>query len=161
MKKKGSLSLSVNAIVILILAITMLGLGLGFIRGMFGKASSQFEQQVSLEPAPTVPSATDPITLSREMVITRGGETPVIKVAVFNPTSAPLPAVELQLTCIGFSANGKSNTRAIKVSEYQEFSMLITVPASVAGTHLCEISGKGTTLPATIPKEDITIKVTQ
>ena len=45
--KKGAMSLSVTAIVVLIMAIVMLGLGLGFIRGMFGKVSVQFEEQVA------------------------------------------------------------------------------------------------------------------
>lgn len=41
--KKADLSLSINAIVVLILAITMLGLGLGFMKKMFSKTTSQFE----------------------------------------------------------------------------------------------------------------------
>ncbi|MBU1704322.1 MAG: hypothetical protein KJ922_03080 [Nanoarchaeota archaeon] len=85
--KKGSLSLSVNAIVILILAITMLGLGLGFIKGMFGKVSQQVEEQIGQEAAPPQPSGSDPITFSREKVITKAGETQVIKVGAYNPTN--------------------------------------------------------------------------
>ena len=55
MDKKGALELSINAIVILIIAITMLGLGLGFVRGMFGKASGQFEELTGAEvPVDTV-----------------------------------------------------------------------------------------------------------
>lgn len=42
--KNASLNLSINAIVILILAITMLGLGLGFMRNIFGSATSEFEK---------------------------------------------------------------------------------------------------------------------
>jgi hypothetical protein len=42
-RKKGSLNLSINAIVVLILAITMLGLGLGFMRNMFKKTTSSFD----------------------------------------------------------------------------------------------------------------------
>jgi hypothetical protein len=86
--KKGSLSLSVNAIVILILAITMLGLGLGFIKGMFGKVSQQVEEQISQEPAPSAASGSEPITLSRQKLITKPGETQVLKVGAYNPTSA-------------------------------------------------------------------------
>lgn len=86
MSKKGAMELSVTAIVILILAIVMLGLGLGFIRGMFGKVATQFEQQIATEPEPPAASGSEPITLSRESIITRAGEPEVLKVDVYNPS---------------------------------------------------------------------------
>jgi hypothetical protein len=82
--KKGAFSLSVNAIVILILAIVMLGLGVTFIRNMFTKAAGQIEEMVSAEPEPQAPYRSDPITVSREHIITTSGETEVIKVSVYN-----------------------------------------------------------------------------
>lgn len=85
--KKAAIELSVTAIVILILAIVILGLGLGFIRGMFGKVSTQFEQQIATEPEPPTVSAAEPLTLSRESIITNAGSTEVLKVAIYNPTS--------------------------------------------------------------------------
>lgn len=85
--KKAAIELSVTAIVILILAIVILGLGLGFIRGMFGKVATQFEQQIAAEPEPPTTSGSDPLTLSRETIITNSGNTEVLKVAIYNPTS--------------------------------------------------------------------------
>ena len=64
--KKAALELSVTAIVVLILAIVMLGLGLGFVRGMFGKVSTSFNEQIAMEPEAPKPSGSRPITLSRE-----------------------------------------------------------------------------------------------
>lgn len=85
--QKAAIELSVTAIVILILAIVILGLGLGFIRGMFGKVSTQFEQQIATEPEPPTVSTAEHLTLSRESIITNAGSTEVLKVAVYNPTS--------------------------------------------------------------------------
>ena len=99
MRRKGSLSLSVNAIIILILAIVMLGLGLGFIRGMFGKVSTQIEEQISAEPEPSIPTGFNPITLSRESVITRAGEKEIIKVSLFNPSSGDWSSAKPEATC--------------------------------------------------------------
>ncbi len=42
--KKASLNMSISTIVVLILAMTMLGFGLMFIKGIFSKAGSQFNQ---------------------------------------------------------------------------------------------------------------------
>ena len=82
--KKAALSLSVNAIVILILAIIMLGLGVTFIKNMFGKTSAQFEELISAENDPPAAFHGEPITLSREHIITTSGDTEVLKVSVFN-----------------------------------------------------------------------------
>ena len=88
MKKRAAIELSVTAIVVLILAIVILGLGLGFIRGMFGKVSTTFEQQVATEPEPPKGSPVEPITLSRESIITGAGQTEVLKVGIYNPTDS-------------------------------------------------------------------------
>lgn len=87
MNKKGAMELSVTAIVVLIIAIVMLGLALGFVRGMFGKVSTQFEEQISAEPDPPAPHGSEPVTLSRESLIMRAKESGVLKVGVFNPTN--------------------------------------------------------------------------
>ena len=88
--KKAALELSVNAIVILILAIVMLGLGLGFIRGMFSKVSTQFDEQITTEPEPPRATGSEPITLSRESIVTRAKDAEVLKVSIYNPTNADL-----------------------------------------------------------------------
>ena len=83
-KKKASLNMSVEAIIVIILAITILGLGLGFIRGMFGKVSTQFEEMVANEPEPPLASSSQPITLSRESIVAQPGEEVALKVGFYN-----------------------------------------------------------------------------
>jgi uncharacterized membrane protein len=162
MKKKASLSLSVNAIVVLILAIVMLGLGLGFIRGMFGKVSTQVEQQVSAEPEPPIPTASNPITLSREMVITNAGNKEVMKVSVFNPANDPW-TVKPEINCStgeeGLEIKEQTaNQRTIEQGEHVTFNLLITIPASAPNTYLCQMelspSKEGYS-------KDMTIKIVQ
>ena len=88
MHKKGAINLSVNVIVVTILAIVLLGLGLGFVKGMFGKTAMKFEEQISREPEPPNPTATNPISLSRENIKTNPEATEVVKISVLNPTSS-------------------------------------------------------------------------
>ena len=68
-QKKAAMELSVTAIVVLILAIVMLGLGLGFIRGMFSKVSTSFEEQIGAEPEAELATSSNPLTISRETII--------------------------------------------------------------------------------------------
>lgn len=157
MKKKASLSLSVNAIVILILAIVMLGLGLGFIRGMFSKVSTQVEQQVSTEPEPYTPTASNPITLSREMIITHSGDKEVMKVSAYNPTDATWTAVKPKLTCPGSPIEGindsqSANPKTVEQGKFVTFNLILTIPSSPPDTHLCQMSIKDYS-------KDMTIKV--
>ncbi len=155
MRKKGSLSLSVNAIVVLILAIVMLGLGLGFIRGMFGKVSTQVEQQVAAEPEPPIPTASNPITLSREMIITHAGNKEVIKVSTFNPTNAPWITKRPSIDCGDtLTVSSSANDKTINQGEFATFNLLLTIPAASPDTHLCKITMEGYT-------KDMTIKVVQ
>ncbi len=153
MKKKGSLSLSVNAIVVLILAIVMLGLGLGFIRGMFGKVSTQVEQQISSEREPAIPTASQPLTLSREMIITLSDQDQVVKASLFNPTNAVITAIP-SVTCSALAVTEKANERTINQGEFKTYDILLDIPVSAPTTDLCEI-----TIDAY--KKDITIKITE
>ena len=143
--KKASLSLSVNAIVVLILAITLLGLGLGFIRGMFGKVSTQVKQQISAETEPSIPSPSNTITLSREIIITHADEDEVVKVSVYNPTNGPWTAVTPEVTCsdmTGFGTDTQTaNSRNIDQGTYETFSILLDIPQNLgANTYLCQVS---------------------
>jgi len=101
MKKKGDLSLSVSAIVVLILAIVMLGLGLGFIRGMFGKVSTSFEEQIAAEPEPPAPSGAEPITLSTTNIIVRPGDAVALKAGIYNPTQNQWTNANFTISCSG------------------------------------------------------------
>ena len=160
MKKKGSLSLSVNAIVILILAIVMLGLGLGFIRGMFGKVSTQLEQQVTAEPEPATPIGSSPIALSREIMVTQAGNDEILKVSVYNPTNEVWTAAKPKISCTGLTipdSDQQVNARTINQGEFTTFAMLIQIPSSAPNSHLCNLFIDG---HADFAK-DLTIRIVQ
>lgn len=159
MKKKGSLSLSVNAIVILILAIVMLGLGLGFIRGMFGKVSTQLEQQVSAEPEPATPYGSSPISLSREIMVTRSGNDEILKVSVFNPSNEAWTNAVPKISCGTSLPNviQQVNPRTVKQGEFITFAMLLTIPSASPNAHLCNLFIEGHAEYV----QDLTIKIVQ
>ncbi len=140
--KKAALELSVTAIVVLILAIVMLGLGLGFVRGMFGKVTTTFEEQIATEPEPPKPSASDPITLSKGRVIVHPGDTAVVKVSLYNPTNAAYAAFVPATTCTGITINTiAAASRAVPVAEFRTWSMVFTVPSTqAAATALCQVT---------------------
>lgn len=159
-RKKASLSLSVNAIVILILAIVMLGLGLGFIRGMFSKVSTQVEQQVSAEPEPHIPTGSNPITLSRESIITHANDKEVIKVSTFNPTNETWYDTEPQIDC-GTTltiSDQAVNKRNVDQGKFETFNLLFTVPSQSPDTHLCQMKINANAEEQKY-KKDFTIKI--
>lgn len=158
MKKRASLSLSVNAIVVLILAIVMLGLGLGFIRGMFGKVSTQVEEQIP-EPEPPIPTASNPITLSRESIITHAGSKGMIKVSAYNPTDQPWSNVKPTIGCTttDLTINEQSaNQKNVEQGEFATFNLLFafTIESPTPNTYLCQVSMQGY-------EKDIAIKITK
>jgi hypothetical protein len=154
MKKRASLSLSVNAIVVLILAIVMLGLGLGFIRGMFGKVSADIEEQIGTEPEPPIPSHTNPITLSREAIITHSGSKEVLKVSTFNPTNEDW-STHPSITCTGMEVESPTaNTKDVAQGKFVTFNLIFGIPSSVEDTYLCVVTMEGY-------KKDLSIKVMQ
>lgn len=139
-KKKASLELSVNAIVILIIAITMLGLGLAFIKMLFGGATDKLAAIVEEEQEPNAPSAADPISLSRTVVLTSPGKDVGMKVSLYNPTNAQWADVMPVITCSNPSITITSNKKTIAQGAYATFGILIKVPSSVGETtELCEL----------------------
>ena len=156
--KRGSLSLSINAIVVLILAITMLGLGLGFIRTMFGKVSNIAEEQLAAEPDPVVPDATNPITISRDMVVMEKGTTRVIKLSVYcNQATGCSTTVPLATgSCAGFGTTATdiptivaSALSGIGYKEHTKGTLVIkTVSATPLNTGSCTVSVTGIAIPA-------------
>jgi len=86
MEKRGGFSITSNSIVIIILMTVILILGLSFIKGMFSKSTLSFEEKAIREPEPPVPTASEPIMLSREAVKTEPGGKEAIKISVYNPT---------------------------------------------------------------------------
>lgn len=156
--KKAAIELSVTAIVILILAIVMLGLGLGFIRGMFGKVTTTFEEQIAAEPEPPAPSGAEPMTLSRESIIVHAKDRGALKVAIYNPTAGTL-TMQPGLTCVGAisTITSSSNSRAIPQGESRTYAVLYTLPdAAAEGTYLCKVSATSGT---TTYDKDLTIRV--
>lgn len=158
MKKKGALELSVTAIVVLILAIVMLGLGLGFVRGMFGKVSNTFDEQIAAEPAPAQPSATDIITLSRETIIASPGAKEAIKVAVFNPTGGALtitPYSNNTVSCTALNSAASAYSKQIAGGSSAEYNLLLDIKTNT-GTTLCQVLASVGTMTYT---KDFTITV--
>jgi hypothetical protein len=140
MNKKGALALSINAIVILIIAITMLGLALGFTRGMFGKAAGQFDEMISVEPEPSTPSAANPVTLSREIVITEAGQKIALKVGYYNTGGVAGGAITVTPAAdCGIGLSG--NTFSVPDQEFRVNTILITAPATE--TYLCTVTVAG------------------
>ena len=139
--KKAAIELSVTAIVILILAIVILGLGLGFIRGMFGKVATQFEQQIAVEPEPPTTSASYPITLSRESMITNAGNSEVLKVGVYNPTSRDW-AEDTAWGCKNFTTQSECGS-TINNPQYGCYWYTSSIPYRCTGT-VTTCSGLGT-----------------
>lgn len=143
MNKKASLSLSVNAIVVLILAITMLGLGMAFIKGMFTDVQTKLEQQIGQESEPGAASAGEPITLSREHIMTTSGDTEIIKVNVFNPTNQKWTNVKTNITCIAGASPSSLATSSIdkdiEINSYEQYITKLDVSGSI-GTYLCKLN---------------------
>lgn len=166
MNKKGALELSVGAIVILILAIVMLGLGLGFIRGMFGKVSTQFEEQIAAEPEPPAPSSSDPITLSRENLIVHAGDPIALKVGIQNPSNLDWANTTVTIGCSGTAvpivSNPKFNAKALTSGDSFTATYLFVIGKVGKGTYLCQAKSQylsGTALTDTGYTKDMTIKV--
>ena len=155
-QKKAALELSVTAIVVLILAIVMLGLGLGFVRGMFGKVSTSFDEQVATEPGAPPPTASERITLSRDTIITNPGENEVLKIGFYNAGASAsfdpdtgVPGGEGgAFNCPPFGTN-QTNAKTVGEGESEEFNTLITIATGAGITpgksYLCNIAMGGYT----------------
>ncbi len=164
--KKAAIELSVTAIVILILAIVMLGLGLGFIRGMFGKVQTQFEEQIAAEPEPPEASGSEPITLSRETIVTHAKDAEVLKISFYNPSNqvASISGTTTLLLCDpGVVANPKVNAKTIGKGESGRFNYLFSIgDTATTGTNLCKISITAGSVPNDVTyTKDLIIKVTK
>lgn len=170
-QKKAAMELSVTAIVVLILAIVMLGLGLGFIRGMFSKVSTSFEEQISAEPEPTQARSSDPLTISRETIISEAGASLALKVNAYNPTQNEYLEVVPDIRCkntdgTDLAVTDTGTKRDIDVAETASYTVLVTVPDKSPGSYLCEAVLTKTPSPpgAVNPSDDflqkdITLKI--
>jgi len=133
--KKGAFELSVSALVILILAIVMLGLGIGFIRGMFGKVTTNIEEIAGSEPDPARATANYPISLSKTKAILNLGEATAIKASVYSGGAKSNQVVNI--TCSGdVTGGGSSSGKAIPERNSVIFTALIEAGATT-GSQLC------------------------
>jgi|TARA_B100001971_G_C18056538_1_gene465633 hypothetical protein len=170
-QKKAAMELSVTAIVTLILAIVMLGLGLGFIRGMFTKVSTSFEEQISAEPEAELARSSDPLTISRQTIISEAGASIALKVNAYNPTKDEYEKVVPDIRCkdtdgAALAVTATGTKRDIDVAETASYTVLVTVPDQVPGSYLCEVvltktpSPPGTVTPADdLLQKDITLRI--
>jgi len=161
-QKKAALELSVTAIVVLILAIVMLGLGLGFVRGMFGRVSTTFDEQIATEPEPPKATAAEPITLSRETIVTHADDSEVLKIMVYNPTSTAAPSVTPGATCstgtyIAASPAPQIYGKVVASGETETFNYLFTVGSVIPGSSLCAVSAA---IGGTTYTKDFVIRIT-
>lgn len=161
MNKKAAMELSVTAIVILILAIVMLGLGLGFIRGMFSKVATQFEEQIALEPEPASPSGSEPITLSRESLIVHSSDPIALKVGIHNPTSGTWTDTSFNITCgtNDLVTNPQFNEKTLASGESMTGTYLFVIGAMSEGTYLCEAYASSDEGSHKNQSKDMTVKV--
>ena len=161
--KKAAMELSINAIVILIIAITMLGLGIGFVKGMFGKISTQVEEKVAEEPEPAAPNAKDPVSLSREVIVTRANQDESIKVGAYNPSSVEWTDEAPSITCNVISPSFEVNKRTLKPTEQATYTILTKIPNAAAQSYLCKVTmpGLGTLTGFESYYKELTIKIVQ
>ncbi|MBW2974970.1 hypothetical protein KY366_04600 [Candidatus Woesearchaeota archaeon] len=162
--RKAAIELSVTAIVILILAIVILGLGLGFVRGMFGKASTMFEQQIAVEPEPSPPSSSEPLTLSRERLIVHSGDAIALKFGVYNSGNKPWSKVNVTIDCSGAGTtampdNEQVNSKALNSGESFLGTYLFVVGNIDEGTYLCEAKVGHVPKPGPNATKDLVINV--
>ena len=137
MNKKGTMQLSINMIVILIIAVVILGLALGFINGMFGKMTDQFDVE---EPEPSAASASTPVTMSRGSNLKAGaGEKITIKWSIYCDVSTNCTQVDLTgITCgtSGVLNPAQTIKKNIPFGESATILTLIDVSSSIGPT-LC------------------------
>jgi len=140
MDKKGAIELSVNMIIILILAVVIIGFAIAFITGTFSKSTAKLTERVTEEPDPPRANLDTPITLSRTNIITKRDQTEIIKLSLFNPTSADIGVVlgsTVNITCDKFET-GALTPRKVRPNNANTFTYVSNVKGD-AGTSVCLI----------------------
>jgi len=131
MNKKASLNLSIQAIVILVMAMAVLGLGLGFIRTLIGQGQGQFETAIDNAQLENPASASQPVTVDRNVEVKQGGSAK-IRFGFYNngdtQTTSWTPSLE-GTTCI---ANFELETGAqdVNIGEAKGYEGLLTMKTS-------------------------------
>ena len=130
---------------------------------MFSKVSTSFEEQIAAEPEPRTPSMSEPLTLSRETMVTHAKEDEVLKVGVYNPSSFEWKNAAPGISCSELgSITQKVNNRTLAQGDAQTFNLLMTMPsAAMDRSYLCYAyitASNGTSFNASYTK-DLTIKI--
>lgn len=158
MNKKGSMELSVNAIVILVIAVVMLGLILGFIRSKFSNISRNIDMD---EMAPLPATGSEPLTVSRSLLVLSPGETTVLRLSYYESTSIGANYFSyIECSPITGAPAGKGSPKLSVPDTPVEYSLKITA-GKVRDLYLCTIYLRDSVPPMTpiAVSKDITIKV--
>jgi len=139
MHRKGSMELSVNSIVILVIAVVMMGLILGFIRSKFADVSGGFvvDESSALEA-----SASNPIMLSRNLVVVSGTQKTGLNINFYNTHTANIMNTKPYWHCKPTTAtpviDGEYFTKSAQTSSMTEYTGNIKLATSVPkDTYLC------------------------
>lgn len=139
--KKGALELSVNAIVILVIAIVILGVALAFTKGMFGKVSTQVEEKVEDDYGLAMPSPTDPVTLSKEVIVVMPDEDVTLKVGAYNPSGVEWTDEAPSIICKDLNIPFEINPKTLKPTEQEVYTILFRIPKNInLQSYLCTVS---------------------
>ena len=148
MNKKADINLSINMIVVLIIGIVILGLALGFIRGMFGNLTKQFEELVKEEPEPDAATSTQHITVSSQTKILDVKKPGVYKMNIYNPTQTNWTDVKPQLKCgttLFTQSKGGGDvqvfSKSVPSAQSESYTYLFIVPTTLGpGDYLCKVA---------------------
>ena len=138
--KKGALELSVNSIVVLIIAVVVLGLILTFIYSTFGNVSTSIEERIGNEPEAAEPGGDEPITLSRETIITHISDQEVMKVGIYNPSTGSWTGTSIDISCPGATGivlDKQFNGKNLVSGEFLTGTLLFKVGAVSPQKYLC------------------------
>lgn len=138
--KKGALELSVNSIVVLIIAVVVLGLILTFIYSTFGNVTTSIEERIGNEPEAAEPGGDEPITLSRETIITHISDQEVMKVGIYNPSTGSWTGTSIDISCPGATGivlDKQFNGKNLVSGEFLTGTLLFKVGAVSPQKYLC------------------------
>jgi len=137
MKKRGAIELSIGAIIILIISIVVLALILAFVRGMFSTVITNTEAEIGKEPDPWPATASEPITLSREKIVTHVGEDEVLKVQFYNGGTAGDYVPSASCTDPDVITNPRVMTQNVASGNVASYNYLFTVGSVSVNSYIC------------------------
>ena len=140
MKKRGAIELSIGAIIILIIGIVVLALTLAFIRGMFTTVVSSTESEIGKEPDPWPASGGEPITISREKILTYPGENEVLKVQFYNDGAEADLVPDLECNDNEVIKDVRVMSQIVASGSTANYNYLFTVGNVAVKNYICRVS---------------------